>query len=149
MKSTKACDKYSIPIIVCAIVALFAIVFVLTKYTGESVATLWTLGLFAGLAFLGWLLMACLVPVFEDEADQYEIGADAAGVFVFVPLGLSLVWVILLAMTIFSRMALRMKVFEDTLKWHSTAFGGVTLVGLLLVCIVPWTKSFCVSNYDY
>jgi len=147
MKSTNN-KKYSIPIIVCAIITLlFTIVFFLTKHTNESAATRCTLGLSATLSFVGWLLMACLVPVFQDEADRYEIGATSTGVFVFVPLGFSVVWVAVLATTIVSRVALAREVLDDSLQWHSIAFAGVTLVGLLLVCIVPWTKSFCVDTY--
>ena len=120
---------------------LFAVVFFLTNNAGEVFSTAWTLGVFSVLTFLGWLLMGCAIPVFEDEADQYEIGADSTWVFVVVPLGMSLAWILAMLFTMSCRTLLQQELFTATLKWHGLVFTSATGAGLAMLCVVPRIRS--------
>ena len=107
------------------------------------------------LSLLGWILVAFVTNDFDqkDEADKHEIGADSGGwrflcrplcaldeasLVSFIPLSLSLLWLIVFLFVIGSKALLQEEVFTETLRWQAAAFGGATALGILLIAMHRW-----------
>lgn len=92
------------------------------------------------LALLGWIFVAFIVHDYDqkDEADKYEVGADAGGVLVFVPLSLSLLWFVVFVFILGSNALLQQEVFTEALRWQAAAFGGATALGIALIATHRW-----------
>jgi hypothetical protein len=88
------------------------------------------------------------MPVFEDEGDQYEIGADSTGIFIVVPGGLSALWVVAFLSLVVCRAILGERVFTEAVMWQGVAFACSTFLGCLLVCAVPLAKKRIWNPHD-
>ena len=125
---------------ICSLVLIldFSIVFVAQKFVDEADAAFWTLGPLSVLTFAGWCLYGRVVynAPFGD-GDEYEIGADAGLVLIFVPLGFSAFWISTMIFTVVSRAILQQPVVTASLKWQGIAFAGVFFTGLFGAFAVP------------
>lgn len=130
-----------IPLVVCCTIAiLLSIIFSLVKNTPTpSLAALYILSPISLLTFLGWIFVSIGVPVFEDEADQYEVGADAWGVTLVIPLGFSSLWVAALVFLLVVRGVMGEEVLVGVVK-QVAVFAVASVGGCLIVCFVPMVK---------
>ncbi|GMH67528.1 hypothetical protein TrST_g12332 [Triparma strigata] len=125
---------------ICSLVLIldFSIVFVAQKFVDEADAAFWTLGPLSVLTFAGWCLYGRVVYAAPyGDGDEYEIGADAGWVLIFVPLGFSAFWISTMIFTVLSRAILQQPVRTASLKWQGIAFVGVFFTGLFGALAVP------------
>ena len=112
--------------------------FVASKFVNEADAAFWTLGPLSVLTFAGWCIFGRFVYAAPyGDGDEYEIGADAGWVIIFVPLGCSALWISTMIFTVVSRTILQQPVGTASLKWQGLAFVGVFFTGLFGALAVP------------
>ena len=117
-------------------VLLVAAVIVLV-HLQHDVAITGLLGLISVLTLLGWVLVAWVAHEMSqmDEADLYD-GGDRGGVVVFLPLGLSALWLLLYIVLFVSRAVLREQpILSQAIVWDAKLFASTTALGLLLVMV--------------
>ena len=95
------------------------------------------LGLLSGLTLLGWLVVAWAGHVMSRmDEDQLYDGGDRGGVLVFLPLGLSTLWLLLFLVLLASRAVLRAQyenLLSEAVVWDAKLFASSTGLGLLRV----------------
>ena len=122
-----------------AIGALLAAAVPLLVYQERERALTGLLGLLSGLTLLGWLVVAWAGHVMRrmDEGQLYD-GGNRGGVLVFLPLGLSTLWLLLFLVLLASRAVLRArneKLLSEAVVWDAKLFASTTALGLLLVMV--------------
>ena len=122
-----------------AVGSLLAAAVPLLVYQERERALTGLLGLLSGLTLLGWLVVAWAGHVMRrmDEGQLYD-GGDRGGVLVFLPLGLSTLWLLLFLVLLASRAVLRARnenrsILSEAVVWDAKLFASTTGLGLLRV----------------
>ena len=108
----------------------------------QEVAITGLLGLVSALTLCGWILTAWAGHEMSqlDEDQLYE-GGDRGGIVVFLPLGLSALWLVLFITLLASRAVSHALdhddrfIFSQALVWDVKLFASTTALGLLLVVV--------------
>ena len=130
------------PILVCCLaVALVALLVRLQQDT----LLMYGLGLISVGIVVSWAFCAVVSHEHDklDEADKYEIGADAGGVFIVFATGLlSLLWLAVCATILVGRaMWQEQPLFTADLLWQLKAFAVAECLGILLLVTNGWWLS--------
>ena len=124
-----------------AVGALLATAVLLLMHQERELAVTSLLGLLSGLALLGWMVVARVGhEMSRMDEDQLYDGGDRGGVLVFLPLGLSALWLLLFAVVLASRAVLRVRyedrpILSQAVVWDAKLFASTTGLGLLLMVV--------------
>mmetsp|Transcript_9693 Transcript_9693/g.25775 ORF Transcript_9693/g.25775 Transcript_9693/m.25775 type:complete len:155 (+) Transcript_9693:40-504(+) len=105
-----------------------------TQFPGDERPLHILLGIVSLLTLAGWVLVAVVGREMNsrDEADAYDVGADSGGVVIFVPAGLTLLWISVFVVVAVSRLLLQQPMVTDSLRLDALVFAGATVFGILL-----------------
>ncbi len=122
---------------------LVAAVFLLVQQH-HDIAVTGLLGLVSALTLLGWLLTAWVAhEISKMDEDQLYDGGDRGWVVIFLPAGLTALWLLLFITLLASRAVLReWPIFSQAIVWDAKLFGSATAIGLLLVVMGPCFPRF-------
>lgn len=147
MMPTSAKTSCSTSSVLIAVTALLVAAVILLVQQQHEVAITGLLGLVSGADFYGWILCAWVVHFTTqmDEDDLYD-GGDRAGVVSFLPLGLSLLWLLLFITLLASRAVFGgahswEPILSQAVVWDAKLFFVATAIGLLLVVAAAFAAS--------
>ena len=114
-------------------ILIMAIIFC-TQFPGDERPLSILLGIVSLLTLAGWVLVAFVGRGMDlmDEADAFDVGGDSGGVVIFVPVGLTLLWISVGVVVAVSRLLLQQPIVTASLRWDALLLVGATVLGILL-----------------
>ena len=98
-------------------ILIMAIIFC-TQIPGDERPLSILFGIVSLLTLAGWVLVAFVGRGMDlmDEADAFDVGGDSGGVVIFVPVGLTLLWISVGVVVAVSRLLLQQSIVTASLR---------------------------------
>ena len=89
-----------------------------TQFPGDERPLSILFGIVSLLTLAGWVLVAFVGRGMDliDEADAFDAGGDSGGVVIFVPIGLTLLWISVGVVVAVSRLLLQQSIVTASLR---------------------------------